>query len=73
MIIPVVTLIKDFRICGIVSVSMYALCLTCDNQRLEIQLATHSLPYTRLRKMPNHYIFTLKMATIMFGETSDNF
>jgi hypothetical protein len=31
------------------------------------------LPYIRLPKTPNLYIFTLKMANAIFAETFDNF
>jgi hypothetical protein len=36
-------------------------------------LYTQCLPYIRLPKTPDHYIFTLKMATVMFAGTLDNF
>jgi hypothetical protein len=42
------------------------------NQHHQIQLATHYLPHIKLPKTPNHYTFTLKMVTAMFGETLDN-
>jgi hypothetical protein len=35
--------------------------------------ASYSLPHVRLLNTPNHYTFTLKMATAMFAETLDNF
>jgi hypothetical protein len=35
--------------------------------------STYYLPHIRLPKRPNHYTFTLKMATAMFAETLDNF
>jgi hypothetical protein len=35
-------------------------------------LATYCLPYIGLPKSPNHYTFTLKMATAMLAETLDN-
>jgi hypothetical protein len=44
-----------------------------DNQHNQIQLATYCLPYIRLPNTPNHHIFTLKMATLMFTVTLDNF
>jgi hypothetical protein len=39
------------------------------NQRYQIQLATYCLTYIRLPNMPNHHIFTLKIATAMSAET----
>jgi hypothetical protein len=38
----------------------------------KIQLATHCLPYTKLPKPTNLYIFTLKMATAVLAEMLDN-
>jgi hypothetical protein len=43
------------------------------NQHHQIQLSTYCLPYIRLPKSLNHYSFTLKMVTVMFVETLDNF
>jgi hypothetical protein len=43
------------------------------NQHNQIQLLAYCLPYIRLPKTPNHYRFTLKMATAMSAETMDNF
>jgi hypothetical protein len=43
------------------------------NQHHQIQHFTCCLPYVRLPKTPNLYIFTLKMATAMFAETLGNF
>jgi hypothetical protein len=40
---------------------------------VHIPLTTYCLPYMKLSKMPNKYIFTLKMATAMFAETLSNF
>jgi hypothetical protein len=37
----------------------------------QIQLATYCLPYIRFPKTPNHYTFTLKVATEMFAKTLD--
>jgi hypothetical protein len=37
-----------------------------------IPLTAFCLPYVRLPKMPNQYIFNLKLATAMFSETLDN-
>jgi hypothetical protein len=42
------------------------------NQHYQIQPTTYCLPYIRHPKMPNHYTFTLKMATAMFAETLDD-
>jgi hypothetical protein len=39
------------------------------NQHHQIQLSTHCLPYIRLPKAPDHYIFTLQMATAVFAKT----
>jgi hypothetical protein len=38
-----------------------------------LSYSTYCLLYIRLPKTPNHYIFTLKMATEMFVETVGNF
>jgi hypothetical protein len=35
------------------------------SQRRQSRHGTHRLPYVRLPKPPNHYTFTLKMATEM--------
>jgi hypothetical protein len=43
------------------------------NQHHQIQLDTCYLPYIKFPKMPNNCIFALKMATLMFAETLDNF
>jgi hypothetical protein len=43
------------------------------NQHHLIQFSINYLPYIRLPERPNHYIFTLKMATAMFAEMLDNF
>jgi hypothetical protein len=43
------------------------------NQHYQIKLATYCLPYIRLTKTPNHYIFTLKMATAMFTQNDGYF
>jgi hypothetical protein len=43
------------------------------SQHHQIQLATYCLPHIRLLKTLNHYIFTLRMATAMSAETTDNF
>lgn len=41
-------------------------CVYSTNQHHHIQLSTYCLPYIRLPKMPNYYIFTLKMENAMF-------
>jgi hypothetical protein len=38
----------------------------------EIQFATYYLPHIGLPKTSTHYILTMKMATVVFAETSDN-
>jgi hypothetical protein len=42
------------------------------NQHHQTQHATYCLPYIRLPKMPNHYSFTMKMATAVFAKMLDN-
>jgi hypothetical protein len=41
-------------------------------QRHHNQFATFYLLYLKLPRTPNHYAFTLKLATTMFSETSEN-
>jgi hypothetical protein len=43
------------------------------NQHHQIQFTTYCLPYIRLPKIPNHYIFTLTMSTAVFAESLDKF
>jgi hypothetical protein len=38
-----------------------------------MQLNAYYLPYIKLPKTPDHYVFTLKTATAMFAETLGNF
>lgn len=42
------------------------------NQYRQIQLTTYCLPYVKLPRTPNHYTFTLKMATAVLVETLAN-
>jgi hypothetical protein len=42
-------------------------------QHHQNHLATDYLPYIRLPKTPSHYIFTLKMETVIFSEKLGNF
>jgi hypothetical protein len=43
------------------------------NQIHHIPLTAYCLPYIRLRKVPNQYIFSQKMATTMSVKMLDNF
>jgi hypothetical protein len=43
------------------------------NQHYEIHLSAYSPPCIRMSEKSNHYIFALKVATVMFAETLDNF
>jgi hypothetical protein len=50
-----------------------SLLLRSANQIQHILLIAYFLPYIRLSKVSNQYMFTLKMATAIFAEMLDNF
>jgi hypothetical protein len=43
------------------------------DQHHQMHLVTYCLPYIRLQRTSNHYIFTLKIATSVFAEALDYF
>jgi hypothetical protein len=53
--------------------SVVSLLIRTTNQLHHIKLTGYCLPYIRLPKTTNQYMYTLKMATSVFAETSDNF